>query len=53
MSQQSEAMQRLQDEYDSLPEPIKGAVSKQEYLWMPEVQKKKIMDSECFPDVIE
>jgi hypothetical protein len=46
-------IQRSPNPYDALPEPIKGAYSEREYMWLSNDQKKRIIEMECEPDVTE
>lgn len=39
-----------QDDYDELPEPIKQMCSREEYLWMSDAQKARLVEQECEPE---
>lgn len=37
-------------DYDQLPEPIKMIVSAEEYLWLSDEQKARLVQDECEPE---
>jgi len=47
------SIQRTQNQYDSLPEPIKAIYTLEQYLWLSAMEKKNLLQAECEPDVIE
>lgn len=41
---------KVTDEYDRLPEPIRMTYSRQEYLWLSDVEKATLFHRECDPE---
>jgi hypothetical protein len=41
----------LKDDYDKLPEALKLVYTRQEYLWLSDLQKAKLIERETEPDV--
>lgn len=53
MTPRSDAVQRSPDEYDSLPEPLKLSRTREQFMWLSNDEKRRIIESECEPDVTE
>ena len=39
-----------QDDYSQLPEPIKQAYTRAEYLWLSDAEKATLVQQECEPE---
>ena len=39
-----------EDDYDLLPEPIKFVVDRQQYLWLSDTEKERLIQDECEPE---
>lgn len=38
------------DDYDDLPEPIKGSYTREEFLWLSDAEKANLVTQECEPE---
>lgn len=40
-------------DYDNLPGCIKHTITAQEYAWLPDEERARLVERECYPDLVE